>query len=291
MRLTRMLAAVALALAGSAMAAAWSQDPHQEAREPQPRPQQAQRPYQPEIGQEGKDVVWVPTADTMVEKMLDLAEVTPADSLLDLGSGDGRMVIAAARRGARAHGVEYNPDMVELSRSSAEAAGVANRATFEQADLFEADLSKATVITMFLLPSINLELRPKLLALAPGTRIVSNTFDMEDWKPDRSEVVTNDCANYCTALLWIVPARVEGTWQLPRGRRLRLAQTFQVVSGTLVADGTRQTLVRPRLRGDHLTFTAGGARYDLRVSGDTMKGTVTTARVKVEPVEATRVTS
>ncbi|HOC16762.1 MAG TPA: class I SAM-dependent methyltransferase [Vicinamibacterales bacterium] len=290
MRPTRMLAAVACALACSVMAAARGQDQHQEAQEPQSR-QQAQRPYQPEIGQEGKDVVWVPTSDTMVEKMLDLAEVTPADYVLDLGSGDGRTVIAAARRGARAHGIEYNPEMVELSRGNAEAAGVTSLATFERADLFEADLSKATVITMFLLPSINLELRPKLLAMAPGTRIVSNTFDMEGWKPDRSEVVTKDCANYCTALLWVVPARVEGTWQLPRGRRLRLAQTFQVVSGALVAGGTRRSLVRPRLRGDHLTFTAGGARYDLRVTGDTMRGTVTTGRTKGEPIEATRVTS
>ena len=258
----------------------------QQGQKPKPA-QPEQRPYQPEIGQEGKDVIWVPTADTLVETMLDMAKVTREDYVLDLGSGDGRTVIAAARRGARAHGIEYNPEMVELSKRNADAAGVPGLATFEKADLFETDLSRATVVTMFLLPSINLELRPKLLGLKPGTRIVSNTFTMEEWKADRTEVVTQDCTNYCTALLWIVPARVQGAWQLPRGRRLRLAQTFQFVSGSLAAGGTTRPISRGRLRGDRLTFTAGGSRYDARVTGNTMEGTVT-AGLKVQPFTATR---
>src|SRR5512139_935863 len=144
---------------------------------------QVAQQFKPEVGQHGKDVVWVPTAQPVVEKMLDMAKVTPQDYLIDLGSGDGRTVIAAAKRGAHALGIEYNPDMVELSRQNAEAEGVSGRATFVKADLFESDFSKATVITMFLLPELNLRLRPTLLGLKPGTRIVSNTFTMEDWQP------------------------------------------------------------------------------------------------------------
>src|SRR5947207_15556951 len=173
-----------------------------------------QKPYKPESGQPGKDVVWVPTSQALVEKMLEMAQVTPQDYVIDLGSGDGRTVIAAAKRGARAHGIEYNPDMVELSKRNAQEAGVAERATFEQADLFESDFSKATVITMFLLPSINMRLRPTILNLRPGTRIVSNSFNMEDWEPDGVETLTRDCSSWCTALLWIVPAKVDGTWHL-----------------------------------------------------------------------------
>src|SRR5262245_18547292 len=179
--------------------------------------QQPAKPYEPQVGQAGKDVVWVPTPQVLVEKMLDMAKVTPQDFVMDLGSGDGRTVITAAKRGATAMGIEYNPDMVELSKKNATAAGVTNKATFVKADLFETDLSKAQVITMFLLPSINMKLRPKILDLKPGTRIVTNSFTMEDWQADQSETVTNDCTSWCTAHLWIVPAKVEGTWQMPHG--------------------------------------------------------------------------
>lgn len=134
--------------------------------------------YEPSIGQDGKDVIWVPTAQVLVDKMLDLAQVGRSDYLLDLGSGDGRTVISAAKRGARARGIEYNPNMVALSRQNAAKEGVADRAEFVKADLFETDLSQATVITMFLLPEVNLRLRPRILGLKPGTRIVSNSFDM-----------------------------------------------------------------------------------------------------------------
>src|SRR4029453_9987339 len=150
-----------------------------------------QKPFEPQVGQAGKDVVWVPTPQAVVDKMLAMAHVTKSDVVYDLGSGDGRTVISAAKLGARAYGIEYNPDMVTLSQNNAKAAGVADRATFEKADLFETDLSKANVITMFLLPSINLKLRPKILDLKPGTRIVSNTFTMEDWQADETATVTD----------------------------------------------------------------------------------------------------
>src|SRR5574341_473114 len=193
--------------------------------------QPAQEEYQPQVGQEGKDVVWVPTPQALVDKMLDMAKVTPQDYVIDLGSGDGRTVITAAKRGARALGIEYNPDMVELSRRNAAKEGVGDKAAFVKADLFESDFSQATVITMFLLPEINLKLRPKILDLKPGTRIVSNSFDMEQWKPDETATVSG-CNNWCTAYLWIVPAKVEGTWQLAQGE-LTLSQSFQMISGAL----------------------------------------------------------
>src|SRR5690349_19089770 len=173
--------------------------------------QTATSSFQPEVGQPGKDVVWVPTPQVLVDKMLDMAKLTPKDYLMDLGSGDGRTVITAAKRGARATGIEYNPEMVKLSQSNAKNAGVGERAEFRKADLFETDLSKATVITMFLLPDINLKLRPKLLKLKPGTRVVSNTFTMGDWKPDETSSPKNCDSSWCTALLWIIPAQVAGT--------------------------------------------------------------------------------
>ena len=174
--------------------------------------QTATAPYQPTVGQPGKDVVWVPSPQALVDKMLDMAKVTPSDYVIDLGSGDGRTVITAAKRGVHALGVEYNPDMVELSRANANKEGVSARAQFVKADLFRTDLSQATVITMFLLPEINLKLRPKLLRdLKPGTRIVSNTFDMGDWKPDKESTVGDpadpDFPFSHTLLLWTVPAR------------------------------------------------------------------------------------
>jgi len=233
------------------------------------------KPYVPESGQAGKDVVWVPTPQVLVEKMLDMAKVTPQDLVMDLGSGDGRTVIAAAKRGANALGVEYNPDMVALSKRNAEEAGVSGKATFVKADLFETDLSKATVITMFLLPQINLKLRPKILDLKPGTRIVSNSFTMEDWEADETATLTDDCTSWCTAMLWIVPAKVGGSWATPQGDMV-LQQNFQMVSGTFagkpIADG--------RLRGDELTFTAGGAKQTARVNGTTMQGANWTATKK-----------
>ena len=216
----------------------------------------------PSVGNEGKDVVYLPTSQALVETMLDLAQVGPRDRVIDLGSGDGRTVIAAARRGAQALGIEYNGDLVALSRHNARAAGVEGKARFVQADLFRTDLSQATVITMFLLPSINLKLRPALLELKPGTRIVSNTFTMDTWQPDGRVVLDSrkdECGPYCTALLWIVPARVAGTYALPEGE-LRLEQRFQVLSGTL-RSGALEHEVEGRVRGAEVEFSAGGREY------------------------------
>jgi precorrin-6B methylase 2 len=229
------------------------------------------KPFQPEVGQPGKDVVWVPTPQALVDKMLDMAKVTSKDFVMDLGSGDGRTVITAAKRGARAVGIEYNPDMVELSKKNAVAAGVTDKATFMKADLFETDFSKADVITMFLLPSINMKLRPKILDLKPGTRVVSNTFTMEDWEADETSMVDDGCeSSWCTALFWIVPAKVQGSWKLAQGD-LKLTQKFQMVSGTLGST----TITNGRLRGDELTFSAGNAKYTGRVNGNTIRGTIT----------------
>jgi SAM-dependent methyltransferase len=234
--------------------------------------QAAQGEYQPEVGQEGKDVVWVPTPQVLVDKMLDMAKVTSKDYVIDLGSGDGRTVITAAKRGAKALGIEYNPEMVELSKRNAAKEGVTDKATFMKADLFESDFSQATVITMFLLPSINIKLRPKILDLKPGTRIVANSFDMEDWKPDETAKV-DGCSNWCTAYLWIVPAKVGGTWNLSQGE-LTLKQTFQMISGTLKSGNNTAQITNGKLNGDQITFTAGGAQYTGHVSGNSIEGTV-----------------
>jgi hypothetical protein len=231
-----------------------------------------EKEYEPQVGQEGKDVVWVPTPQALVDKMLDMAKVTPKDYVIDLGSGDGRTVVTAAKRGARALGIEYNPDMVELSKRNAAKEGVADKAQFTKADLFESDFSKAQVITMFLLPSINLKLRPNILDLKPGTRIVSNSFDMGDWTPDQTEKVEG-CTNWCTAYLWIVPAKVEGTWKVPQGE-LILKQNFQMVSGTLKSGNNNAQIANGKLNGDQISFTAGGAQYTGRVNGNAIEGTV-----------------
>jgi hypothetical protein len=249
-RIVRGLAAIAMSLASvSASAQAVAE---------------AQKPFEPVSGQQGKDVVWVPTPQQTVDQMLALTKVTAKDYLIDLGSGDGITVITAARRGATAVGVEFNPDMVALARQRAKDAGVSSKATFIQGDLFEADLSKATVVTLFLLPDLNKRLLPKLLDLPPGTRIASNTFDMGDWIPD-AQVVSAPCTRWCTALYWMVPAKVAGSWQLGR-QTLTLTQQYQFISGTLgstpISDG--------KLTGSAITFTAAGRVYAGRVSGSKM---------------------
>jgi SAM-dependent methyltransferase len=230
--------------------------------------------YAPIAGQPGKDVVWLPSALAMVNVMLDLGGVTPQDTVIDLGSGDGRLVVGAAKRGARALGIEYNPDLVTLSRRNAAREGVGDRVQFVQGDIFETDFSQATVITMFLLPQLNLRLRPLLLDLRPGTRLVSNTFTMGDWGVDGFADVTSSasCNDFCTALLWIVPAKVEGQWRMPDGR-LTLTQKYQMLSGSLERDGKSAPITEGRLRGEAITFTAGGVQYAGRVRGTVMEGT------------------
>jgi SAM-dependent methyltransferase len=227
--------------------------------------------YAPTPGQKGKDVVWIPSPPGMVDKMLDMAHVTPADYVVDLGSGDGRNVIAAAKRGARALGVEYNPDLVELSRRAAAAAGMADQAKFVQGDMFEADIAQATVLVLFLVPDNLSKLAPKFLGLRPGTRIVSNTYEIGGgWEPDETERLTL-CASWCGAHLYIVPAQVAGTWRLPEGE-LTLEQEFQNVYGAYMIDGIRVPIEHGQLRGDAIRFMVNAVEYSGRVSGDAMEG-------------------
>jgi SAM-dependent methyltransferase len=240
--------------------------PHAFAQAPQGKP--AAPAYEPQSGQEGKDVVWVPTPQILVDKMLDMAKVRPGEIVMDLGSGDGRTVITAAKRGARAYGIEYNPDMVELSKRNAAKEGVSASATFVKADLFESDFSRAHVITMFLLPDINLKLRPKILDLKPGTRIVSNSFTMGDWAADEKHTITTEqgCdTSWCTSLLWIVPAKVAGAHKLPQGD-LVLKQEFQQLSGTFTTGG-RTFALEGKVRGEDVSFKAGGKEYRGRMNG------------------------
>ncbi len=244
--------------------------------------------FEPRVGQEGKDVIWVPTPQVLVDTMLDMAKVTPQDFVIDLGSGDGRTVITAAKRGARAMGIEYEPNMVALSKRNAAKEGVADRTEFVKADLFESDFSQATVITMFLLQEINLKLRPRLLDMKPGTRVVSNAFTMGEWTADETVALegNKDCAYYCTAYLWIVPAKVEGTWKLPEGE-VTLTQTFQTFSGTFKSGSKSFSILDGKLIGDQIRFSVGDTLYSGRVSGDTMQGNFTSG-VRSAPWNATR---
>jgi len=224
----------------------------------------------------------VPTPPELVDKMLEIAGVTEKDYVIDLGSGDGRTVIAAAKLGAKALGIEYNPDMVEVSKRKAEEAGVSSRTNFLRADLFECDLSEATVITMFLLPDINLKLRPRLLDLKPGTRIVSNTFTMGDWEPDNESMTDGNWDSWYTALMWIIPAKVEGTWTMGSGV-LTIYQEFQMVYGTLKEEDKTFIISEGRLNGDMITFNVNRAVYTGKVKGKTnMSGTMISGLEKKE---------
>ena len=246
----------------------------------------AKSAFEPEVGQAGKDVVWVPTAQGLVNRMLDMAKLTAKDIHYDLGSGDGRTVITAAKRGATAYGVEYNPDMVALSKANAAKEGVTGKATFIHGDIFETDFSKATVITLFLLPELNVKLRPTILAMKPGTRVVSNSFTMGDWKSDETESAKDDCTSYCTAYLWIVPAQVEGIWMSGK-TEFKFAQEYQMVHGAAGSGGKVSPVLNGRLRGDAIVFNASGGRYEGKVSGDRIDGTFTISG-KVSPWVATR---
>jgi precorrin-6B methylase 2 len=233
-----------------------------------------QEEFKPVVGQPGKDVVWVPTPQVVTDRMLDVAKVTPQDFVVDLGSGDGRNVITAAKRGARGRGVEYNPDMVALSRRNAEKEGVADRATFVEGDMFAAEFNDATVLALFLLPANLDRLKDKFLALRPGTRIVANTFWVDGWEPDlREQLSDSECTQWCSVMLFIVPARVEGTWKLPQGE-LTLKQNYQMFTGTLNEGGRTTAITDGRLNGEELTFTAGTFKYSGRVNGNRIQGTV-----------------
>jgi SAM-dependent methyltransferase len=240
--------------------------------------QPAAEPFVPRSGQAGKDVVWVPTPPEMVNKMMEIARVTPSDYVIDLGSGDGRNVIAAAKIGARALGVEYNPDMVALSEKLAKEAGVADKAQFVRGDMYEADISKASVMALFLLPVNMNKLAPKFLNLAPGSRIVANTFGIDGWEPDFRVSLPQDteCESWCEVLLWIVPARVHGTWTWADGR-LQLTQEYQTVQGTATINNETHTVTKGRMNGEEIMFIAGAQIYQGKVKGNRIEGTITTS--------------
>jgi precorrin-6B methylase 2 len=227
--------------------------------------------FEPYEGQPGKDVVWVPTRPALAERMLDLADITARDFVIDLGSGDGRLVIAAAKRGARALGVEYEPQMVALARRNADAAGVADRAQFIQGDMFQADISKATALVLFLLPTNLNRLVPKFLELPAGTRIVNNTYHIDNWDEERAIEMGGECVAWCTALLYLVPAKVAGAWRLPAGD-LYLTQEIQRLSGTLVAPGGQRTPVEGRVTGERIRFVLSSDVYNGRVRANEMSG-------------------
>jgi hypothetical protein len=240
----------------------------------------AQPKYEPQVGQAGKDVIWVPTPDEVVDRMLTMAQTGPNDIHFDLGAGDGKIAIAAAKRfGAHATGIEYNPDMAKHANANAQAAGVAGvgpgKATIRQGDIFVTDFSSATVITLYLLPALNMKLRPTILQMRPGTRVVSHSFTMEDWEPD--EVSSMDGRR---AYFWLVPANVMGAWQLAAGSQkveMSLDQTFQKISGSVKLGTTQGGLREPRLRGSAIAFSyvdTGGLRRDFTgtVTGGKMEG-------------------
>jgi SAM-dependent methyltransferase len=216
--------------------------------------------YQPQVGQSGKDVVWVPTPDELVRRMLEVAKVTKDDLLFDLGSGDGKIAIAAARvHGARSVGIEFNPEMAALAKRNAERAGVSDRVTIINGDIFKEDFSKATVISMYLLPELNLRLRPTLLKMRPGTRLVTNSFTMGDWEPDQSFSSNASGFGGGMGYFWIVPAPVEGEWNLDgmdgnASVRLNITQKYQRVGGTITVGDKTQPLLDPRLEGAELQF-------------------------------------
>jgi len=247
---------------------------------------QQQQQFQPTVGQSGKDVIWVPTPPELVTAMLAMAKVTPNDLVMDLGSGDGRIVIAAAKLGATAIGVEFEQSMVDLSRGNAKMEGVTDKATFIQGDIFETDFSKATVITMYLLPNLNMKLREKILDMKPGTRVVSHAFTMEDWESDQTQTVEGR-----TAYFWIVPAKVNGAWTLQAGSsagELSLQQTFQKITGSLKINGKVLELKNASLEGASISFSAGDQTYSGAVNANSITGTVKDSTGRAAKWTATR---
>ena len=236
--------------------------------------------FQPQVGQAGKDVIWVPTPDDVVERMLIMAQVTPNDNVWDLGAGDGKIAIMAAKKfGARATGIEYNPDMVKHANANAEKAGVAGsgqgKAVIRHGDIFATDFSSATVITLYLLPALNMKLRPQILSMRPGTRVVSHSFSMEDWEAD--EISTLDGRR---AYFWMVPANVMGGWSLELGGQkadMTIDQTFQKISGNIALGPIHAGMRDARLRGAQISFAyvdQNRVRRDFsgRVNGGRMEG-------------------
>jgi hypothetical protein len=235
-----------------------------------PAAKEAPKDYTPSVGQEGKDVIWVPTPQSLVDRMLQMAQVKSTDYVVDLGSGDGRTVITAVKKfGATALGIEYNADMVELAKRNAEKEGVSGKAQFMKADIFQTDFSKANVLTLYQLPSLNVKLRPTILNMRPGTRVVSHAFTMDDWQPDQV-----DSSEGRTAYMWIVPAKVGGTWKIDGNVEATFTQQYQNVGGSAKVAGKVANLSNAKLRGDTITFAIDGKEYTGKVAGDRIEGTV-----------------
>ena len=234
--------------------------------------------YRPEVGQAGKDVIWVPTHDELVEKMLDVAKVTRDDIVYDLGAGDGKIPIFAARQyGSRAVGIEYNKDMADLAVRNSQRAGVADKVKIIHGDIFKEDFSEATVVTLYLLPDLNLKLRPTLLAMKPGTRVVSHAFHMGDWEPDQK--IDTPRAH---AFFWVVPASVKGRWDLTgvngeTKATLILQQRYQKIAGTLTIGRKTQPILGAQLTADKLSFRYIDSAGQLQsvtasITGNTLEG-------------------
>jgi hypothetical protein len=240
------------------------------------------KPFEPVPGLAGKDAVWVPSPLITVEKMLDVAGITPKDFVMDLGSGDGRNIIAAGKRKVNGLGVEWNQDLVDLSNQLAEKTGVAQYAKFVQGDMYAADISKASVLALFLLTENMNKMVPKFLAMRPGSRIVINGFGITGWTPDVTDRAEGDCGTWCTVHLFYVPANVAGMWQTAGGE-LTLKQSFQVLTGTLASGGKDLPIEKGKMRGDEISFVAGGVEYTGKVDGKTIQGTA-----KGSPWTATR---
>ena len=253
---------------------------------------QTAKTYEPSYGQEGKDVIWIPTQPMTIERMLRMAQVTSRDTVVDLGSGDGRIAIAAVKDfGAKAFGFEYNPDMVEYSKREAEKAGVTGKVEFRQADIFETDFTYATAITMYLLPHLNVKLRPIILNMKPGTRVVSHQFDMAEWKPDEVSDANGRRVNF-----WLVPAKVEGDWKLyvpGRDYTLTLRQEFQMISGWIAPGPGQMGLRDAVLTGTAIRFSLVDEYGKLlafagTVNGERIAGTVTSEDGKREAFSAVK---
>jgi hypothetical protein len=242
---------------------------------------ECERDYKPQVGQAGKDVIWVPTPDELVNRMLTMAKVTPKDYVVDLGAGDGKIAIAAGKKfGATALGIEYNPDMAKLAQCFVQAEGVGDKVKIIQGDIFKEDFSKATVITMYLLPELNLRLRPTILAMKPGTRVTSHQFTMGEWEADEKAEI-----EYRTAYLWIVPAKVEGNWSFREdgGKTsfsVDLKQQFQRISGDAVMGSNKNPLVGAALRGEEVRFAFNDDKGQTRTLSGKVRGNEITGTLR-----------
>ncbi len=248
------------------------------------------RDYKPQVGQSGKDVVWVPTPDEIVQRMLRMAKVTPQDTVYDLGAGDGKIAIAAGKMGATAVGIEYNPDMAKLAQCYVQAENLTGKTRIIQGDVFKEDFSKASVVTMYLLPELNLRLRPTILNMKPGTRVTSHQFTMGDWDPDETAEV-----DYRTAYLWIVPAKVEGAWTLreqgPGNAQytVNLSQKYQKITGD-IGGTAKQPLVGATVRGEEIRFAFNDDKGVTRTLTGTVRGNELTGTLKSANGAETKVT-